>query len=300
VPGSPQDQADDDELMCTGTSHEPVHQPEGEEERCSKCGGMSDVGMMTCRVCKMDVHSFCYYKRRSEEEEEAIDLGELWECDTCAKKESVAKAVPGGSQGAEDANGRLDSVANGLLDGKQAESGRGGRGEGAASSVVSKPKSDRQIVRELGYDITGGILQKKKPRKRDYAVSEGSQEGLVNKALKTQKEKGGKEASLGNHVDEMEGDDGGGGGWGGGGGAEETDRLLGMLEGERESLTHDRNRKQAQAEGVTDGMMEDVQTMLEMFGIPYVLSPTEAESQCAMLEQVIIPVLNYRALIYHP
>mmetsp|Transcript_25243 Transcript_25243/g.63734 ORF Transcript_25243/g.63734 Transcript_25243/m.63734 type:complete len:203 (+) Transcript_25243:66-674(+) len=33
-------------------------------------------------------------------------------------------------------------------------------------------------------------------------------------------------------------------------------------------------------------MMEDVQTLLELFGVPYVLAPTEAESQCAALEQL--------------
>lgn len=108
-----------------------------------------------------------------------------------------------------------------------------------------------------------------------YAEDAGSRTRVVNKANR--------ESALGGAEDEEED------GWSGrvrGAGAEETDRLLGMLESENRSLTADRNRQAAQAEGVTEGMMDDVQEMLDLFGVPYVLSPTEAESQCAMLEQL--------------
>ncbi|XP_043210099.1 DNA excision repair protein ERCC-5-like [Amphibalanus amphitrite] len=53
---------------------------------------------------------------------------------------------------------------------------------------------------------------------------------------------------------------------------------------EQMSLLEERGRQQRDAAGVSDDMYRDVQALLEQFGIPYVVSPKEAEAQCAFLE----------------
>ena len=82
---------------------------------------------------------------------------------------------------------------------------------------------------------------------------------------------------------------GGGGGWGGlKDGANPDDRrvLEELLAGEVHELKRERNRLKSITEGVTDGMYADVQELLEILGVPYVLAPSEAEAQCAELERL--------------
>jgi DNA excision repair protein ERCC-5 len=61
---------------------------------------------------------------------------------------------------------------------------------------------------------------------------------------------------------------------------------LAALEAEEASLQAKARRSQRDAEGVTDGMQEEVMALLELWGIPYIVAPMEAEAQCAELERL--------------
>ncbi|XP_072180098.1 DNA excision repair protein ERCC-5 homolog [Diadema setosum] len=56
------------------------------------------------------------------------------------------------------------------------------------------------------------------------------------------------------------------------------------LENERLALEKERRKQQKKATSVTDAMYADSKELLQCFGIPYIVSPQEAEAQCAYLD----------------
>jgi len=64
-----------------------------------------------------------------------------------------------------------------------------------------------------------------------------------------------------------------------------VERLICEAEEEQERLKHEIRQAKKGAEHVTDEMYRDVQELLTLFGIPYIIAPQEAEAQCAYLNQ---------------
>jgi len=58
------------------------------------------------------------------------------------------------------------------------------------------------------------------------------------------------------------------------------------LEGNTSTFAEDRNKKDRDMDDVTDEIMEEIMQLLELFGVPYVEAPAEAEAQCAHLEML--------------
>ncbi|XP_065878915.1 DNA repair protein UVH3 isoform X2 [Euphorbia lathyris] len=57
-----------------------------------------------------------------------------------------------------------------------------------------------------------------------------------------------------------------------------------ILNQERITLGHEQKKLERNAESVTSEMFAECQEMLQMFGIPYIIAPMEAEAQCAYME----------------
>lgn len=62
--------------------------------------------------------------------------------------------------------------------------------------------------------------------------------------------------------------------------------LASDLSGEQTELLKERGRQNRLAASVSEQMYSDIKSMLQLFGIPYVVAPMEAEAQCAFLESV--------------
>ena len=50
--------------------------------------------------------------------------------------------------------------------------------------------------------------------------------------------------------------------------------------------TAERNKRERDMDTVSDEMLEEVKELLQLFGVPYIEAPAEAEAQCAALEQL--------------
>eukprot|EP00884_Botryococcus_braunii_P002641 jgi/Botrbrau1/12378/Bobra.0084s0003.2 len=62
------------------------------------------------------------------------------------------------------------------------------------------------------------------------------------------------------------------------------DAELEMLEVEQQALEAEARRQQVAGESPTNEMYGECQELLQMFGIPYIIAPMEAEAQCAWLD----------------
>lgn len=59
-----------------------------------------------------------------------------------------------------------------------------------------------------------------------------------------------------------------------------------LLEENEQEWAAERNQKERDTDMVTDEMREECIRLLELFGIPYIIAPAEAEAQCAALEDL--------------
>eukprot|EP00911_Craspedida_sp_UC1_P000484 UC1_evm3s365 len=59
---------------------------------------------------------------------------------------------------------------------------------------------------------------------------------------------------------------------------------LDRLESERQALQQDQRRLASTTGSITMSVIADVQKLLQLFGLPYMIAPQEAEAQCAQLE----------------
>jgi hypothetical protein len=65
-----------------------------------------------------------------------------------------------------------------------------------------------------------------------------------------------------------------------------VERLLEQEEAEARGAAAARKRHLRDAETLTADMVEDLVEMLQLFGLPYLIAPSEAEAQCAALEML--------------
>ncbi|XP_066255431.1 DNA excision repair protein ERCC-5 [Euwallacea similis] len=63
-------------------------------------------------------------------------------------------------------------------------------------------------------------------------------------------------------------------------------QLKSQLQRDKVDLLTERLTKERVAENITDQMYQEAQELLELFGVPYVVAPMEAEAQCAFLDAV--------------
>ena len=64
------------------------------------------------------------------------------------------------------------------------------------------------------------------------------------------------------------------------------DTSLNALREEESHMREQEYKNQRDMATINDDMIEDVIHLLELFGLPYLRAPTEAEAQCAMLEKL--------------
>ena len=62
------------------------------------------------------------------------------------------------------------------------------------------------------------------------------------------------------------------------------EEALAETEAETASLIQQQKKQSRDSEQVSDEMYSEAKRLLELFGVPYIEAPTEAEAQCAQLE----------------
>ncbi|XP_076270275.1 rad2 superfamily protein mus201 [Rhynchophorus ferrugineus] len=68
--------------------------------------------------------------------------------------------------------------------------------------------------------------------------------------------------------------------------AEQLIALKDELHKEKVELQIQKSTKERIASNITDKIYQEAQELLELFGVPYIIAPMEAEAQCAFLEQI--------------
>uniref|UniRef100_A0A0E0CWX6 DNA repair protein UVH3 n=1 Tax=Oryza meridionalis TaxID=40149 RepID=A0A0E0CWX6_9ORYZ len=66
--------------------------------------------------------------------------------------------------------------------------------------------------------------------------------------------------------------------------ASNLEKELSLLRQEQEYLGNERRKLESHAESVSSEMFAECQELLQMFGLPYIIAPMEAEAQCAYME----------------
>ncbi|KAI8076524.1 uncharacterized protein B0P05DRAFT_512031 [Gilbertella persicaria] len=64
------------------------------------------------------------------------------------------------------------------------------------------------------------------------------------------------------------------------------DDIRSELYRDMKELNKQKRKEMGNSDDVTDQMVQDIQELLKLFGIPYIVSPMEAEAQCAELERL--------------
>ncbi|CAH1133868.1 unnamed protein product [Ceutorhynchus assimilis] len=62
--------------------------------------------------------------------------------------------------------------------------------------------------------------------------------------------------------------------------------LKDQLQQEKVELINEKSTKERLANNITDQMYQEAQELLELFGVPYIIAPMEAEAQCAFLDAI--------------
>lgn len=165
-------------------------------------------------------------------------------------------------------------IENQLLEAALSESRRGEE----APATVSQEVQPETLVGEQEPGETGEVAQPPRDETGDKGQDETSG-GEVDKALAEQEAEYDEledEELTSNMVREVE----------------ETHRFaqtFGGLKTERElnkelaRLRHQNRQQQRDADAVNQEMVQECQELLQLFGIPYITAPTEAEAQCAAL-----------------
>lgn len=65
----------------------------------------------------------------------------------------------------------------------------------------------------------------------------------------------------------------------------EMEELQENLQKEKIDLLKEKSTKERLANNITDQMYQEAQELLELFGVPYIIAPMEAEAQCAFLDE---------------
>uniref|UniRef100_A0A060T6D4 ARAD1B15004p n=1 Tax=Blastobotrys adeninivorans TaxID=409370 RepID=A0A060T6D4_BLAAD len=159
-----------------------------------------------------------------------------------------------------------------------------------APATVSQEVQPETLVGETGPGETGEVAQAQEPEvgetgdKGQDETYDGSEDRIeeVDKALAEQEaeyDQQEEEELTSNMVREVE----------------ETHRFAQAFSGlktDRElnkeiaRLRHQNRQQQRDADGVNQEMVQECQELLQLFGIPYITAPTEAEAQCAALMQL--------------
>lgn len=68
--------------------------------------------------------------------------------------------------------------------------------------------------------------------------------------------------------------------------SEDLQKMEKKLASEKNNLISERSSKERLAGNITDQMYQEAQELLQLFGIPYIIAPMEAEAQCAFLNEI--------------
>lgn len=67
---------------------------------------------------------------------------------------------------------------------------------------------------------------------------------------------------------------------------QEMQELKNNLLHEKIDILREKSNKERLANNITDQMYQEAQELLELFGVPYIVAPMEAEAQCAFLDEI--------------